>query len=73
MSVTDDLQEKIEETRGDLAKLRKKLDEIEHLEQTLRAANDGLAQAGYNVPPNWQEPDSDSARITWCNPRCIGR
>ena len=49
MSVTDDLQEKIEETRGDLAKLRKKLDEIEQLEQTLRAANDGLAQAGYNV------------------------
>ena len=49
MSVTDELQEKIEETRDDLAKLRKKLDEIEQLEQTLRAANDGLAQAGYNV------------------------
>ena len=49
MSVRDDLQEKIEETRDDLAKLRKKLDDIEHLEQTLRAANDGLAQAGYNV------------------------
>ena len=49
MSVRDDLQEKIEETRDDLAKLRKKLDEIEHLEQALRAANDGLAQAGYNV------------------------
>ena len=49
MSVRDDLQEKIEETRDDLAKLRKNLDDIEHLEQALRAANDGLAQAGYNV------------------------
>ena len=49
MSVRDDLQEKIEETRDDLAKLRKKLDDIEHLEQALRTANDGLAQAGYNV------------------------
>ena len=49
MSVRDELQEKIEETRDDLAKLRKKLDDIEHLEQALRAANDGLAQAGYNV------------------------
>lgn len=45
MSLNNDIREKIDEAKGSLTKLNKRLHEAEHLQETLRRANQGLDQA----------------------------
>ena len=49
MSLADDLRGKLDEATGRLAHLGKRLDEIESLEDSLRQANGGLAQASSDI------------------------